>query len=239
MKNGTERTMLSVVIVLTAALGYSQIIKQPQSYLDQAKFRGADLGGKSQPVQLAQALPQLANKASWLRYTQLNQGNEVYMDANTGMPLLVNGSGIRWIQGDSFQSGALTQTAVLALKFMRDNAALFPNLPLEHLRLNPDRSGPFGEGGYLFFIDFDFVYENVPVDGARVVFRCNHGNMVQFGVEGLIPFAGGIQKVMDPYPSIPVEEALEITAHQPGPVGGDFKGLTQARGWPGQLLQIE
>jgi fibronectin type 3 domain-containing protein len=210
------RALLSAVLILVATLGFSQIIKQDQSYLDQIKFRDSGLGVKNQPVYLPQALPFLANKTSWQAFLQRNPGVEAYVDANTGMPVLVNGSGNLWIQASPFQPGMLNQTALKARSFMQDNSGIFQNLPLQYLQLNSDRSGPLGDDGYLYFIDFDFIYEGVPIEGARVVFRCNHGNMVQFGVEGIVPFAGGAQKLLDPIPSVSAPQAMDIAYNYAG-----------------------
>jgi hypothetical protein len=55
------------------------------------------------------------------------------------------------------------------------------------LALNPGRSGQVAS--YLWFVDYDVVREGLPVEGARVVFRVNNGNLIQFGSENL-PSAG-------------------------------------------------
>jgi hypothetical protein len=51
------------------------------------------------------------------------------------------------------------------------------------LKLNTGRSGHPAE--HLWFIDFDVVRNGLPIDGARVVFRVNNGNLIQFGTENL------------------------------------------------------
>ena len=75
----------------------------------------------------------------------------------------------------------LANVAGLTRDFIRTHPALFPHLEGSQLVLNPARSGNFGEEGYLWFIDFDQVIGSIPVDGAHLVFRYNHGNLVQFG----------------------------------------------------------
>jgi len=51
------------------------------------------------------------------------------------------------------------------------------------LQLNAGRSGHPAE--HLWFIDFDVVRDGMIIDGARVVFRVNNGNLIQFGTENL------------------------------------------------------
>jgi hypothetical protein len=51
------------------------------------------------------------------------------------------------------------------------------------LILNRDRSGHPAD--YLWFVDFDVIREGMVVEDARVVFRVNNGNLIQFGSENL------------------------------------------------------
>jgi hypothetical protein len=51
------------------------------------------------------------------------------------------------------------------------------------LILNQGRSGQPAD--HLWFVDFDVTYDGVAVEGARVVFRVNSGNLIQFGSENL------------------------------------------------------
>ncbi len=72
---------------------------------------------------------------------------------------------------------------LLTRDFIRANAALFPGLDANSLVLNPYRSGSYGEGAYLWYVDYDQVVSGYRVEGARLTFRYNHGNLVQFGSE--------------------------------------------------------
>jgi hypothetical protein len=51
------------------------------------------------------------------------------------------------------------------------------------LVLNRARSGQ--PAGHLWFVDYDVVREGLPVEGARVIFRVNNGNLIQYGSENL------------------------------------------------------
>jgi hypothetical protein len=51
------------------------------------------------------------------------------------------------------------------------------------LILNQSRSGHPVD--YLWFVDFDVMLDGIPIEDARVVFRVNNGNLIQFGSENL------------------------------------------------------
>jgi trimeric autotransporter adhesin len=51
------------------------------------------------------------------------------------------------------------------------------------LILNQGRSGHPAD--YLWYVDFDVTFDGMAVEGARVVFRVNNGNLIQFGSENL------------------------------------------------------
>ena len=53
----------------------------------------------------------------------------------------------------------------------------------KELVLDRGRSGQPAE--HLWFVDFDVVREGLPIEGARVVFRVNNGNLIQYGTENL------------------------------------------------------
>jgi hypothetical protein len=75
----------------------------------------------------------------------------------------------------------LTHMDTLTRDFIQQHAAMFPGVDASSLVLNPGRSGSFGENGYLWYVDYDQVVNGVKVDGSRLTFRYNHGNLVQFG----------------------------------------------------------
>src|SRR3954453_2054677 len=49
--------------------------------------------------------------------------------------------------------------------------------------LDRGRSGQ--PASHVWFVDFNVVREGLPIEGARVVFRVNNGNLVQYGTENL------------------------------------------------------
>ncbi len=212
MRNVSLRTLaFTGLLVILCATGFTQVVKQGDSYLDTLAYKDFDLGTRTQPVALGECINTLPNRADWNGFLARFPQAEVHIDRYTGMPALVNGTRLPWVTGNPFSPTQRTLLVNKARQFITENAGVFRGLPLDNLSLNLDRSGPFGEDGYLWFLDFDFVHQGVPIDGARVVFRCNHGNMVQFGVEGLIPLGGGlIDRILNPIPAITADHALDI-----------------------------
>lgn len=208
--------VLALVLLFLSTIGFSQIVKEKTSYFDDIGFRDFSLGVKTQPLYLSDALNKISNRTEWKAFITRFPDAEVYIDQYTGMPALVSNISIPWVTGDPFSSTQMTSLPLKAKKFIKENIGIFPSIPLDYLVLNQQRSGPFGEGGYLWFIDFDVVYQGVPIEGARVVFRCNHGNLVQFGVEGIMPMADKINVLLNPNPSIDNQTALDIAFNYGG-----------------------
>ena len=69
------------------------------------------------------------------------------------------------------------------------------------LRLNPDRSGWLDDGA-LVYLDYDWLVDGIPVEGARVFLRARHGNVIQAGTQRL---GAGLPRSD---PAIDADEAL-------------------------------
>jgi hypothetical protein len=98
----------------------------------------------------------------------------------------------------------LTHVDTLTRDFINQHAGMFPGVNPNSLVLNPSRSGNFGESGYLWFVDYDQVVNGVKVDGARMTFRYNHGNLVQFGSDNW-----GAVRANATTPAITADQALQ------------------------------
>jgi hypothetical protein len=136
----------------------------------------------------------------WARFTAGTGGSwQAYVDRRTGRLEVAEGSGIPWIPGNgntltqseiaaSLPSGRVDLAALegIARAFLPRVAPLLGVDPAS-LVLSPGRSGQPSEG--LWLVDFDVLRGGRAIEGARVVFRVNNGNVVQFGTEGL-PAAG-------------------------------------------------
>ncbi len=208
--------VLFFAFIFLTAIGFSQVMKQNKSYLDTLVFKDPFVGMKTNPQNLQNVIKGLPNAKEWEIFMAKYPNLEVYLDSYTKMPCLVNNISIPWVSGDPQAFYQWSEMDKKAKEFIKNNEGIFQNLPTNYLVLNQARSGPFGEDGYLWFVDYDFVYQGVPIEGARVVFRCNHGNLVQFGVEGLINFEGAVQKHLNPYPSIDSSTAFDILSNYAG-----------------------
>lgn len=122
------------------------------------------------------------------------------IDKRTGKIEVAEGEGIPFVPGRGnqlqmsdissdfveSQEPGLAELEAITRAFLPDVASMLGVDPAT-LVLNQGRSGHLAD--YLWFIDFDVTLDGMPVEGARVVFRVNNGNLIQFGSENL-PAAG-------------------------------------------------
>jgi hypothetical protein len=120
---------------------------------------------------------------------QRDQGSgwQGYMDRRSGLLGVAEGPGIPWIPGPG---NHLTGAAPASLEGLESIARGFlPRVaPLlgvnvRELVLSRQRSGRFGD--QVWVVDFDVQRGGRPVEGAHVVFRVSHGNLIQLGTENL------------------------------------------------------
>lgn len=144
------------------------------------------------------------------------------VDRRTGSVDYAEGAGLPWVPGAGnalslSDVGALKSAAggvdlatldSLARQFLRENAALL-GVAGETLQLNLGRSGQ--PGPHLWFVDYDVVRNGIAIEGARVVFRVNNGNLIQLGSENL------------PSPGSPTP-AIRIGQDQAWKIVNDFLG---------------
>jgi len=139
---------------------------------------------------------------------------QVQLDRRTGLPALVEGEGLPWIAGEGNTLRAAgrpdrTSMEALSRQFMMDHPELFP-VNQDDLVLVPE--GTVELDGYLYFVRYEYRRNGIPVEGSNVVFRVNHGNLIQFGAEKVAPLAD-----VDTVPSFDTETARQILE---GYVGG-------------------
>lgn len=113
-----------------------------------------------------------------------------YADPRINRLAAAEGSGIPWIPGAGNQLTAagvdLRTLESIARAFLAQTAPALGVDPAS-LVLSAGRSGHPDDA--LWLVDFDVQRAGQTIEGARVVFRVNNGNLVQFGTEGL-PAAG-------------------------------------------------
>jgi hypothetical protein len=118
------------------------------------------------------------------------------VDQRTGKIEIAEGEGIPFVPGHGNQlqiadiSAGLGDKPEIDLATMESiTRAFLPRVAgllgvdPSTLTLNQGRSGHPAD--YLWFVDFDMIRDGLAVEGARVVFRVNNGNLVQFGSENL------------------------------------------------------
>ena len=111
-------------------------------------------------------------------------------DRRTGRPSLIEGQGIPFlpgtgnslptsVPGPGGQPRGLADVEPLGRAFIAQEKALLAP-PSGDLVLNEARSA-WLENGDLVFLDYDWVVDGVPIEGARVFLRVNNGNIIQLG----------------------------------------------------------
>jgi len=183
----------SAVLPGTAA---AQMVKGKAEALDALSVRSERLnigGGIDSLDALSSALAPTVNN-SWNQFRATNGDWTASIDSKNGLIASADGAGIPWVPG---RGNRLTKSDIatflgarnkpdlavlesIARRFIANNAKLI-GVDAASLVLNSGRSGQPSD--YLWFVDFDVVRAGIPVEGARVVFRVNHGNLIQWGTE--------------------------------------------------------
>ena len=160
---------------------------------------------------------------AWDRFTSEAGGTWVgYADKRSGALSYAEGSGWPWIPGSGNQlvesdlaaplgpNGEVTVATMesIARGFLPKVAPLLGVDPRD-LKLSLARTSQVAD--YLWYVEFDVFRGGFQIDGARVLFRVNHGNLVQFGTEGVPP-----QNVAVPQPSLTRDQAQAAVASYVG-----------------------
>lgn len=170
-----------------------------------------------EPFEQAEALASPAVRDAWNAFRADAPGEwRSYLDRRTGVLDYTEGAGIPWIPGRGNDltradlPGRAAKGSAPDLDTLESIARGFlPRvtrmLGVEDATLVLNRERSQQPADYLWFVEFDVYRAGMPVEGARVVFRVNHGNLIQLGTENL-PAPGA------PTPQLLVErgEALAI-----------------------------
>jgi|GEM_PF-3556919 len=110
---------------------------------------------------------------------------EVRWDRRGDRPHLLQGPGVPILPGRGNDlSGpkpqGVDQVALLVRGILADLPELF-RVPDTDLVLDREASGPFQD--HFWNIELQQYYQGLPVEGAKVFFRINHGNIVQLGAD--------------------------------------------------------
>jgi trimeric autotransporter adhesin len=149
----------------------------------EARFRPASDVAPLEAVQASLAAEVRSRWASFQAASPVRwQG---YVDRRTGHLESAVGGGIRWSNGTT----DLTDLKALEAAARAFLPGIAPLLGIDSsslgasLELDRGRSGR--QEDHLWYVDFNVRREGLIVEGARVVFRVSHGNLIEFGAENL------------------------------------------------------
>ncbi|HYN22413.1 MAG TPA: hypothetical protein VE078_15740, partial [Thermoanaerobaculia bacterium] len=207
-----------MLILLCGRETAAQVAREPDDPLDALTFvdprlrpapAGATFDGAAREVE-----PEV--QAGWDDFLADADGSwKSYVDLRTGRIDFFEGAGLPWISGAGNLSAGpagkapdLGSLEAMARAFLPQVAAMMGIEPAE-LVLAQERSGQVAE--HLWLVDFDVQRDGLRVEGARVVFRINNGNLIQLGTENL-PSPG----TKTPIEKVGRKEALAILADYVG-----------------------
>ncbi|HEV7517607.1 MAG TPA: hypothetical protein VGR07_15005, partial [Thermoanaerobaculia bacterium] len=189
-----------------AGVAHAQVAKQGHDTLSSLAFTHDRLAYSQpvEPLENVQSAVAQATQSAWSTF-RLSAPVEwrAVVDKRHGQIALAEGGNIAWIPGKGnglsldnlgnfLKPGAkkldLAAMEQIARNYLPKVAGLLGVDP-KSLVLNVGRSGQ--PASHVWFVDFDVVQAGQPIEGARVVFRVNNGNLVQFGTENL-PAPGSV-----------------------------------------------
>ncbi|HJX27349.1 MAG TPA: hypothetical protein VJ885_05515, partial [Thermoanaerobaculia bacterium] len=210
--------MMMAAFVALHGAARAQVIKEPGDSLDALAFSSERLAAPPvvEPLDDVEVLLDSEVRNNWENFRAVAHGQwKASVDKRHGRIDFAEGSGVPWVpgRGNKVAYGAdkkldLAELESIARRFLPQVARSLGVSP-SALVLNRGRSGHPAD--YLWFIDFDVYRGNIPIDGARVVFRINNGNLVQFGSENL-----PTEHARTPSAKLQREEALAAVAEYIG-----------------------
>jgi hypothetical protein len=192
--------------LLAGAPAHAAVVKQQHSELDARAVADERLQPPARNVAWTDAAASLDAGlfAARDRFLAAVGGTwQLDLDPRSGYVGFIEGSGLPWIPGygNSLapdrvaaplgKGGAvdLATLEALARAFVADHGALL-GVGNDELALDAGRSGRVAD--YLWYVDFDVVRDGLEIEGSRVVFRVNNGNLVQVGTENVPPRAAKV-----------------------------------------------
>ena len=186
---------------LPVAPAQAQIARQGDDVLSSLSFvhDKLRLTDESEPLDDVRAVAGKALQDGWEAF-RIGVGPDAEwnasVDKRTGLVTFAEGGNVAWIPGHGNQmttrdlAGFLKARPRIDLEVLdaiaRDympRVQSFMGFDPSQLTLNRARSGQ--PASHLWFVDYDVVREGLPIEGARVVFRVNNGNLIQYGSENL------------------------------------------------------
>jgi hypothetical protein len=194
-------TLFVIVCALAALPATAQVAKQGNDVLSSLAFVHEKLQAPDdiEPIANVRAVTDKALQNGWEAYkigVGPNAEWNASIDKRTGLVTFAEGGNVAWIPGRGNQlstkglGGFLKSKPQIDLEVMdaiaRDympRVKSFLGIDPSQLALDRGRSGQ--PAGHVWFVDYNVVREGLPIEGARVVFRVNNGNLIQYGSENL------------------------------------------------------
>jgi hypothetical protein len=225
MSTPTPRRSLKLALAAAgltlAAQAGAQMMPRHQTSLDSLTRESARFAqtGDLAPLDDARGLLAVEADLGFDEFVRSTGGTwTAHADLRTGRLSSLEGSGIAWIpgHGNLLAGGPAPSLALLdgkARSLARTLGPLFGFDPAS-LVLDEGRSG--SPAPHLWYVDYDVVLDGLAVEGARVVFVVNSGNLISVGTENL-PAPG----TRAPRARLDRAQALKVLADHLGGIGLD------------------
>ncbi len=194
-------TLVLVLCALVALPAMGQVAKQSNDVLSSLAFVHEKLQAPDQiePLDNVRAFVDQGLQNSWEAYrigVGPNAAWNATVDRRTGLITFAEGGNVGWVPGNGNKltladlAGVLKAKSAVDLEVMDSIARNFmPRvqsfLGVDATQLVLDRGRSGQPSGHLWFVDYNVVREGLPIEGARVVFRVNNGNLIQYGTENV------------------------------------------------------
>src|SRR4030042_5100410 len=207
MKNNKHKSWFAAtigIILFLAITASLNAYEQPQNYpsitieelSDEGKALLVEIG-QAERFNMAYPLVEIhyGREASFQNRTWLDfigeygTGWRAMWDTRAGRPNLIEGKGIPFYAGKgntlerNYEKLTIEYLDAKIKSFLKAHPSLF-RINLERLSLNEQGSYIFSKGRYCA-VQYDYIMEEIPVEGARLFFRFNNGNLIQFGSLGI------------------------------------------------------
>ncbi len=187
----TIRTLPLVLAgLLLAQLAGAQVMRDASDSLSARAIDRAELRVSPDTALLSDAASFVASDtaSAWQAFAADKSVSWIaYVDKRTGKIDYAEGGNVAWIPGagNSLASTSRVSLSTLEAIARRELAAVGGMLGVDpaSLVLNSGRSGQ--PANHVWFVDFDLLAGGRKVEGARVVFYVNNGNLIGFGSENL------------------------------------------------------
>ena len=204
-------TLSLPLCALLAAPVSGQVVKRGTDFLSSLAFAHEKLQAAEQiePLGDVRAVTAKSLQDGWEAF-RLGAGSgsgpdaaewQASIDKRTGLVAFAEGGGLAWVPGHGNSLTVKDLGGTLKDKPRADperldleilDAVARGFLPRVQTLLGVDPAelvlarGRSGQpAAHVWFVDYDVVREGMPIEGARVVFRVNNGNLIQYGTENL------------------------------------------------------